>query len=98
MSIKRTKHYSRVPRERDSDEPESMFSLRPKAVEKQWDWAQQVGGQPDTAFTAYSAKTAFNESALLLHPVFGKGIVTAVDGKRIEVLFQDGRRKLVHAS
>jgi hypothetical protein len=98
MSIKRTKHYSRVPRERDSDESESLFPLKPKAVEKQWDWAAQVGGQPDTAFTAYSAKTAFNESALLLHPVFGKGIVTAVDGKRIEVLFQDGRRKLVHAT
>lgn len=98
MSIKRTKHYSRTPRERDNDEPESMFSLRPKAVEKQWDWATQVAGQPDAAFAAYSAKAAFNEAALLLHPVFGKGIVTAVDGKRIEVLFQDGRRKLVHAS
>ena len=34
---------------------------------------------------------------LILHSKFGKGLVLGVEGPRIEVLFQDGKKKLGHA-
>ncbi|MEZ4408665.1 MAG: hypothetical protein R3A52_19660 [Polyangiales bacterium] len=32
----------------------------------------------------------------MAHPKFGKGLVVAVDGGRIDVLFEEGVKKLVH--
>ena len=34
---------------------------------------------------------------LIQHPKFGKGLVLVVEATRIEVLFQDGKKKLGHA-
>ena len=39
----------------------------------------------------------FTKGQLLAHPKFGKGVVVAVEGQRIEVLFEDGPKKLGHA-
>jgi len=96
--MKRTKQYSRNPRERDVDAEGGSFFDKPKVVEPELIWDQHVAGEADDKFVPYSLKTAYQKAALLLHPVFGKGIVTAVDGKRIEVLFKDGKKKLGHAA
>jgi hypothetical protein len=46
----------------------------------------------------YSAKETFAVGELVDHPKFGRGSVTSVDTKRIEVEFSDGTRALVHAA
>jgi hypothetical protein len=95
MSIKRTKQYSRSSRFRDAEVEPASFTAKPPAQEYNWD--QAVGAQPETSFVPYAFKTVFPKEALINHPVFGKGIVTAVEGKKIEVLFKDGKKKLAHA-
>jgi hypothetical protein len=69
----------------------------PIPVAQPKDWAQEVAAQADDAFQPYSIKTAFQAGALILHSKFGKGLVTAVEDKRIVVLFEDGTKKLGHA-
>ncbi len=39
----------------------------------------------------------FTRGQILVHPKFGKGVVVGVEGQRIEVLFEDGTKKLGHA-
>lgn len=92
MSMKRTKQTSRG-RSRDED-VSSPFGK--KAPEKSYTWDDDVAGQPDEAFKAYNLKESFARGALLLHPTFGKGVVTLVEGTRVEVLFQAGPKKLGH--
>ena len=95
MSMKRSKQVSRYPRHREAEGP-SWVSLR-KVEQKTYDWQTQVAGQPESAFLVYNPAQGFKAEALIVHPKFGRGIVTRVDGKRLDVLFQDGPRKLVHA-
>ena len=57
-----------------------------------------VGDQPDSAFAPYSPSTTFAKDALIAHPKFGKGIVVDVDGNKLQILFEEGIRKLVHAT
>jgi hypothetical protein len=42
-------------------------------------------------------KGTFQKGAFLLHPVFGKCVVVAVEGRHIVVLCQEGKKKLAHA-
>ena len=45
----------------------------------------------------YSPKDKFAAGDLVQHPSFGLGVATAPkDGSKIEVLFEDGPRVLVH--
>ncbi len=92
MSIKRSKEvrHRRDPGEAD----DSSFSSRPPP--RKWDWEKDVMPHPDDAFTPYVTSGRYFAEALLVHPVFGKGVVIAADPRRIEVLFQDGPKKLVH--
>ncbi|HEY2509248.1 MAG TPA: hypothetical protein VGI39_00195 [Polyangiaceae bacterium] len=46
----------------------------------------------------YSLATRFAKGQLVTHPKFGKGIVVHVEGARIEVLFEEGPKKLGHAA
>jgi hypothetical protein len=44
----------------------------------------------------YSMKTAWEPGAVLLHSSFGKGVVLkTLSERKIEVIFQDGRKRLV---
>ena len=45
----------------------------------------------------YNFKTAFEANTILNHAKFGIGYITKVEGQRIEVVFQDQVRQLVHA-
>jgi len=96
MSIKRTKQRSFGPRGRDDDEPSSFRTT--KAAEAPKTWAELMEGKADTDFLPYALTSRYPKGAFLLHSKFGKGIVTNVEGARIEVLFEDGPKKLGHAA
>ena len=44
----------------------------------------------------YAFTSRFEKGALLAHPKFGKGVVIDVEPQRVEVLFEDGPKKLGH--
>ncbi len=93
MSIKRTK-----PRTfgHGREDEETSFG-GPKTKEPEKSWAEHVEGKGESAFVAYSMTAKFTKGALLTHPKFGKGAVIDVEPTRIEVLFEDGTKKLGHA-
>jgi hypothetical protein len=93
MSIKRTKQRSFG--SSDQDAPETGFGS--KKVEPPKVWADEVNGKDDAAFAAYATTTRFAKGALVSHPKFGKGLVVHVEGPRVEILFEDGVKKLGHA-
>lgn len=94
MSMKRTKQRgSGGGRDKDT---ETDFWAKPKEAEKTWEQAME--NQPDDAFVAYAMTTRFALGQLVTHPKFGKGVVTDVDPLRVEILFQDGKKKLGHGA
>lgn len=93
MSMKRAKEVRRGPKDSGGDD-DGFFSPKPAA--KTWDWEKDVASQPDEAFAAYAATTRFAKEAFVTHPKFGKGVVVDADAQRVEVLFQDGAKKLAH--
>jgi hypothetical protein len=80
---------------RDSAEAET--GLGAKKIEPPKVWADEVAPKDDANFTAYAPTGRFAKGALLLHPRFGKGLVVGVEGARLEVLFEDGVKKLGHS-
>jgi len=93
MSIKRTKQRSFG--SKDGDGSDTGFGG--KKAEPAKVWADDVAGKDDASFTPYATSARFAKGALLSHPKFGKGLVLSVEGARIEVLFEDGPKKLGHA-
>lgn len=67
-----------------------------QAPEPEPEWSV-VEAKSDEAFLPFAMSTRFSKGDFILHPKFGKGIVLGVEGTRIEVLFQDGKKKLGHA-
>jgi hypothetical protein len=94
MSIKRSKQVYHGTTKRDAGDDEKKPS---KDKAQKLNWAEQVQSQTDEAFVPYAQTGTFAKGAFVLHQVFGKGLVTAVEGSRIEVLFEAGVKKLVHA-
>jgi hypothetical protein len=92
MSINRPK---RVSHHSTRDTEASPFD-KPKEA-KVVVWAEATAGKSDGDFGAYAVKTKYVEGDLLNHPKFGNGIVIAVEGAKIDVLFESGARKLAHA-
>ena len=93
MSMKRSKQKTGGG-SRSSDEISPFFA---KPAEREKTWKEDVETQPEEAFAPYSLKSRFANHALLNHPKFGKGIVVAVEGGVVSVLFADGKKKLGHA-
>jgi hypothetical protein len=93
MSIKRTKQ--RTFGSKEQDENETGFGG--KKVEPPKVWADEVAPKADDAFSPYSPAAKFAKGALVAHSKFGKGLVVAVEGTRLEILFEDGVKKLGHA-
>jgi hypothetical protein len=90
MSMKRTKQRSSG-REKDV---ESDFWKKPTEPEKTWEQAME--GQADDAFLPYALSSKFTKGQLVTHVKFGKGVVTDADASRVEILFQEGTKKLGH--
>jgi hypothetical protein len=93
MSIKRTKQRSFGSRDKD----DADTGLGGKKADPPKVWADEVAGKDDAAFSPYAVTTKFAKGGLLLHPKFGRGLVVTVEGTRVEVLFEDGVKKLGHA-
>jgi hypothetical protein len=94
MSMKRSRAKS-TGTGRAAGEDESSYFAKPKEPEKSW--AEHLEGKGDESFVIYAMTARFTKGQLLAHPKFGKGVVVAVEGQRIEVLFEDGPKKLGHA-
>ena len=88
--MKRTKQKSSG-KEKDG---EVDFWAKPATPEKTWEEA--VEGKPDDEFTQYVMTERFTKGQLVLHSKFGKGIVMDVEPVRVEILFQEGKKKLGH--
>ena len=91
MSMKRTKQRGDAGRDKDN---EVDFWAKPTEPEKTWE--EQVDGKPDDGFAAYTLAERFAKGQLVLHSKFGKGIVVDSDATRVEILFQEGKKKLGH--
>jgi hypothetical protein len=92
MSMKRTKQ-----RTGGSDRDTGEADPWAKPPEPEATWAD-VEGKPEDSFQPFAMSTRFSKGDLITHPKFGKGLVLGVEGTRIEVLFQDGKKKLGHAT
>jgi len=75
-----------------SSEPESPFGFA--KPEPPPTWTEVTVGKADEMFKPYSMSAAYARGDLVLHPKFGKGVVTMVEPQRVEVLFEDASRKL----
>lgn len=94
MSMKRSKSMNYGRRQGGDDSP-SWATAGKKDPEKAW--SEWMEGHADGEFTPYALTARFEKGALLAHSTFGRGIVTDVDGRRIDVLFEAGKKKLSHA-
>jgi hypothetical protein len=91
MSMKRTKQRTSGGRDKDVD---GDFWKKPTEPEKSWQ--EHVEGKADDAFVPYALSSRFTKGQLVTHVKFGKGIVVDADASRVEILFQDGKKKLGH--
>jgi hypothetical protein len=89
MSMKRTKQRT-TGSGRDSDN-ESPAWGKPADPEPTW---AEVQSKPEGSFVSFVLSTRYAKGSLIRHPKFGKGLVLGVEGTRIEVLFEDGKKKL----
>ncbi len=95
MSMKRSKvRTSGTGRDTGTDDA-TYFK---KTKEAELTFEQHMEGKADDLFTPFSMSSTYAKGALLTHPKFGKGVVVAVEGLRVEVLFADGMKKLGHSS
>ena len=93
--MKRTKQYSRRGPSSREMAHSPLFSAKKEDAPK-FTWKEHVAGAADDAFTDYALATRYERGALIRHPKFGRGIVAAVEDKRIDVLFEEGTKKLGH--
>jgi hypothetical protein len=92
MSIHRPKRVTyRSSREPTAGLDETKEDSRPVG------WQQAMEGKAEADFKPYAVAGTFSRGDLVRHPKFGNGVVTAVEAGKIEVLFEDGSRKLAHA-
>ena len=92
MSMKRSKQRTSGGG-RDKDTDDSFWS---KPTEPERSWEEHVKDQPEEAFAAYSLAERYAKGQLVAHTKFGRGVVVDADASRVEILFQEGKKKLGH--
>ena len=92
MSIKRSKQRT-YGSGRDRGDDDDYFA-KPKEPDKTWE--EHMEGKTDADFVNYAMSSRFTKGQLLTHPKFGRGIVVAVDATNVQIMFQDGTKKLGH--
>jgi hypothetical protein len=95
MSMKRSKQRSSGSSRHSSQDDESSAWGKPPEPEPKW---AEIDSKPDASFVPFAMSSRYAKGDLISHPKFGKGLVLGVEGTRIEVLFQDGKKKLGHAA
>ena len=95
MSIKLSKASSHGSRRRDEDE--TSFGGPKAAAEPEKSWPELVQDRPEDTFVPYALTGRFQKGAALAHATFGRGVVVSVDGRRIDVVFEGGKKTLSHA-
>jgi hypothetical protein len=95
MSMKRSRAKSSASSRGQGDDDDNYFA-KPKEATRSW--AEHMEGKGDDAFVPYAMTARFAKGQLLTHTKFGKGVVIGVEGPRIEVLFEEGPKKLGHAA
>jgi hypothetical protein len=92
MSMKRVKRASTgSSRDSQAEGPFGFSKPTPPPT-----WAELTKDKSDDAFKPYAMSSTFAKNDLVMHPKFGKGVVTLVEGNRVEILFEDATRKLGH--
>jgi hypothetical protein len=94
MSMKRSKQRSSGSGRFSGKDDDSSPWSKPSEPEPAW---SEVESKPDEAFVPFALSSKYAKGDLIMHPKFGKGLVLGVEGTRIEVLFQEGKKKLGHA-
>jgi hypothetical protein len=94
MSMKRSKQRSSGSNRFSGKDDDPPPWAKPEGPEPAW--AAEVDSKPDGSFVPFALSSRYAKGDLILHPKFGKGLVLGVEGTRIEVLFQDGKKKLGH--
>ncbi len=92
MSMKRSKQRSSGSGRNSGSEDDAW--AKPPEPEPPW---SDVEAKPDESFVPFVLSSRYAKGDLIRHPKFGKGLVLSADPTRIEVLFQDGKKKLGHA-
>ena len=59
-------------------------------------WQQLVGNDTTSAEVAYNLKNKFEPNTLLKHPKFGRGYIKSTQPDKIEVVFEDEVKMLMH--
>ncbi len=95
MSMKRSKQRSSGSTRYSGQDDDSSAWGKPAEPEAKW---ADVESKPEDSFLPFALSSHYGKGDLILHPKFGKGLVIGVEGPRIEVLFQDGKKKLGHAA
>jgi hypothetical protein len=91
MSMKRTKKASAG----KGSQAEGGLGFNPPPAELP-KWADSIALRPDDAFTPYNIGKLLVRGELVLHAKFGKGQVIGVDTGKVDVLFEEGTKKLAH--
>lgn len=61
------------------------------------DYASLLRGRDPASARGYAATERYNANDLIQHPTFGLGLVTALkDTNKIEVVFPEGSKTLIH--
>jgi hypothetical protein len=94
MSMKRSKQRNSASGRSGDEEDDSPAWAKPPEPEPSW---AEVDAKPDGSFLPFALASRYAKGDLIRHPKFGKGLVLGVEGPRIEVLFQEGKKKLGHA-
>jgi len=92
MSIKRGKQVNY--RAKDQDDQPTRGPFAPKPPPPVLTWAEHMAAREGATFAPFSLTAKYDKGALIDHPKFGKGVVTAIEGPRIEVCFESGTKKL----
>lgn len=58
-------------------------------------WQEAMADKSEAAFVNYTMRDYFRLGMLLSHPRFGKGIVLNVEGQKMEVLFEESKKRLI---
>jgi hypothetical protein len=81
-----------------ADRPAGQRAARATPAAWADEYAAVLSGRDPAAARAYTAQERFAPNDLIVHPMFGVGVVMLLkDRTKIDVMFRDGLKTLVHS-